>query len=169
MFINKTKSISVFTAAMMMSALGSMAHASDVTTKGKVSLNDFNNTSVTAVTRTSDFAAQYHSCTTGNGTSCTVTDTHRSPPKNMGNVLCMPSGMIYDITSACESLLSTGASNSCKKNSAKGFYCSGDMIAPTCDFRTGSSGTATWQWTLTAQNGTVKVDCSESGYVGYSQ
>lgn len=136
-----------------------------------VKLTNFSNSNITTGIRTSDFTASFHSCTTSSQQSCTVTDDQRSIPKNIGNILCMPSAMNVSIDSSCSSLLNAGANENCQKNSASG-YCGGNVVKPECNYRTedDKSTPASWTWTLSAgSNGLVDVQCSASGYQGYTQ
>jgi hypothetical protein len=101
---------------------------------------------------------------------CTATNSYGSIPKNIGNMLCLPSGVSYSISSSCQSLIDSGKSNSCQKNSASG-RCGGNAIYPVCNYRTvdNTSVKPTWTWSLGISNGVVQVNCSQSNYQGYSQ
>lgn len=147
------------------------ALAEDQTVTGTVDLKGFSNSGISVGIRTSDFGAAYHSCSTGNDEGCTVTDEQSSIPKNIGNVLCLPSNMNASIDSSCKQLLDAGNDESCQKNSAVA-YCYANAIAPTCNYRTydDASTSASWDWAVSPNsNGTVTVDCSVSGYNGYTQ
>ena len=140
-----------------------------------MSLNGFSNNNIQTGLRTSDIGAAFHSCTTGNGTNCTVSDQQSSIPKNIGNIVCLPSTVTYLVTSTCQNLLNQGSSSGCQKNSAP-TNCglsSTNSVRPTCNWRTqdNKSVTASWNWTLTwdGANNRVNVDCAETGYQSYTQ
>ena len=119
--------------------------------------------------RTSDIGASFHTCKVGPGKdTCPESDTSHSPPKNIGNVLCIPTGLSYTVTGSCTTLLNAGEGD-CKENSAKGQCGDGwTEVRPSCNYRTDKKGSAQWIWLVTGTS-PITVDCSEDGYVGYTQ
>lgn len=155
-------------------ALPGGALAASQTVNGSVSGID--NSGIYVQIRTSDFGATPHYCETGpSGGGCTVSDQQSSIPKNIGNMLCVPQSLgTYTLTAACTTLLQAGQS-SCQKNSAvtrcgqsSSTY---SYVAPTCNYRTDSdaSVSANWSWTISNTGGGTVIDCSQSGYQGYTQ
>lgn len=133
-------------------------------------LTGFNNSSITAGYRVTDVGASFHSCNAGSGSNCSACAGATFSPKNVGNYLCLPSNLIYSISSSCQSLLTSGASN-CTTNNTNGSVCSGQSaVMPACNWRTNdNSNTATWTWSLSLSGSTVVVNCSNSNYQGYEQ
>ncbi|AXS41804.1 hypothetical protein [Breoghania sp. L-A4] len=157
--------------ACVITIMAGPALADSQEVSAKVTLNNFSNSNIEIGIRTSDLGAAFHSCTTGSKPSCTVTDDQSSIPKNIGNILCMPSAMNVSIDSSCQSLLDAGESESCQSNSASG-YCYGNVVMPACNYRTedDKSTAASWTWTLSpGSNGVIDLACSQSGYQGYTQ
>ncbi|MCK7613800.1 hypothetical protein [Roseibium sediminicola] len=132
-------------------------------------MDKMNNSTAIAL-RTSDIGAGYHHCSPDISYGCTVDDDQRSIPKNIGNILCLPSSTFFTVTDSCMSLLNSGSSQDCQKNSAKGFCSNG--VAPTCNYRTSADADtkAQWNWVVN-YTGTdaVSVDCNENGYQGYTE
>ncbi|MHA7774998.1 hypothetical protein [Roseibium sp. M-1] len=159
------------TLAFTISAILTNSALSDSqTVEGKLTLEGFINNSISISIRTSDFGAAYHSCSPNNTNGCNVQDPQSSIPKNIGNILCLPSAMNFTITDGCQSLLTAGSSDDCQSNSAKDFCHNG--VAPACNYRTtnNASTTAEWDWILTqTAHGLVQVDCKETGYQGYTE
>jgi hypothetical protein len=130
-----------------------------------------------AVTRTSDSGAAYVDCIIqGSATSCTASNDNSFPPKNIGNVACIPINFNKPVvTQQCSALLSSGSGN-CQTNSAAG-VCNPKLeweFKPVCNYRTESSSdtSANWTWQLNASsvsNGAFSLDCSYTGFQGYSQ
>ena len=161
----------VFGLATMMPG-GAFANSQTV----NASVSGIDNSGIKVQIRTSDIGASAHYCTTGgSGGGCTVTDQQSSIPKNIGNMLCMPQSLGgYTISAACNSLLTAG-SGSCQGNSATSncgqSTSSYSYVAPKCNYRTSSnaSTSANWSWTITSSGGSMTIDCSQSGYTGYTQ
>lgn len=159
-------------AALVVNATAALA--ADQTVNATVSGID--NSGIKVQIRTSDIGATPHYCTTGgSGGGCTVTDQQSSIPKNIGNMLCLPQSLGgYTITAGCNSLLSAD-SGSCQGNSATSncgqSTSSYSYVAPKCNYRTSSSAgtSANWNWTITSSGGSLTIDCSQSGYTGYTQ
>lgn len=63
--------------------------------------------------RTSDFLASEKYCLTKDGVGCSIEDEHRSTPKNIGNVLCLPYGRAHVVTERCLALLNAGREAGC--------------------------------------------------------
>lgn len=158
----------------MAAAMPAGAFADSQTVNASVSGID--NSGIKVQIRTSDIGATAHYCTTGgSGGGCTVTDQQSSIPKNIGNMLCLPQSLGgYTISAGCNSLLTAG-SGSCQGNSATSncgqSTSSYSYVAPKCNYRTSSSAStsANWYWTITSSGGTLTIDCSQSGYTGYTQ
>jgi hypothetical protein len=121
---------------------------------------------------TSDPNANQIACYVNTGTPnpCSKTDSQFFSPKNMGNIICLPTTTNSTITSACQSLLATGQNGECNANpianicantTNKKFY------RASCSWRTStnSSITATINWSVTKQaDDTWQVDCNQTGY-----
>lgn len=168
---NTLKSI-LFLAAL--AAVTGLAQAADQTVKANVTLNGFNNSNIVVGFKSTDAFDGVHTCKPGSSSSCTAQNGYGSPPKNIGNFLCIPNSVAYQISSSCQSLLSQGTSQNCHGNSESN-YCAvavsnSSEVAPACNWRTNNNtSTVTWNWTLTYQGGIVTVDCSNSNYQGPEQ
>jgi hypothetical protein len=162
------KTVLVVLALLVLAAGG--AHAGSQNICASLSLSGFNNSSIVAGYRVTDVGASFHSCSPGSSSSCSACAGATFQPKNVGNYLCLPSNMIYSISSSCQSLLSSGASN-CKSNNVNGQVCSGmSVVLPSCNWRTNDNDNqATWSWSLSLSGSTVVVNCSQSNYQGYQQ
>lgn len=106
---------------------------------------------------------------------CRKADTHRSTPKNIGNILCLPLYPPHVVTDGCLALLNAGRDEGCQQNSNSGFLACQTIAAPRkrilphCNYRTEETGTVVWQWSVTSgPDNTVVVDCSQTGYVGFT-
>ncbi len=145
------------------------ASANDQTIQTVLTLSGINNSNIRAAFKTTDAFDSVHSCSAGSGSSCTASNGYGSPPKNVGNILCLPSNLTYSITNSCQSLLASGASQDCKGNPISN-YCGGDSsAAASCAWRTNNNKSLTsWNWNLSFSNGIVSVDCSNSNYQGYT-
>ena len=142
--------------------------------KDVVNLQGFNNSNISFGFKSTDAGDPVHSTSMGSSSSKNVTHDYQSIPKNIGHYLCLPSGMDYQISSSCQSLLSQGSSNGCKENTVSYPPCSSGaaVIEPDCNWRTvdDKSKTATWTWTIQySSGGLYTVSCSESNYQGYQQ
>jgi len=157
-------------AAVMVAAGVGAAQADTQQVVATVNLSGFTNNSIVTGFESSDVFDGYHSCSTGSNSNCSATNSYGAIPKNIGNMLCLPSGVSYSISSSCQSLIDSGKSNSCQKNSASG-RCGGNAIYPVCNYRTvdNTSVKPTWTWNLSISNGVVQVNCSQSNYQGYTQ
>lgn len=145
----------------------SQAYADDVKIESEVTLDGFNNTGISTGFTTTDAFDSWHSCTTGNNSSCTASNSYGSPPKNMHEYICIPSNLSYNFTSSCQTLLTQDDDGDCHANDTQELSCGGQRLGPDCQWRTGSSGTAKWSWTITASSGgPYTIDCSNSGYSG---
>jgi hypothetical protein len=168
---NALKSIVFVTALVTFTGL---AQAADQTVKANVTLNGFNNSNIVVGFKSTDAFDGVHTCKPGSGSSCTAQNGYGSPPKNIGNFLCIPNSMTYQISSSCQSLLSQGTSQDCHSNSESN-YCAvavsnSSQVSPSCNWRTNNNtNTVNWNWTLTYQGGVVTVDCSNSNYQGTEQ
>ena len=152
-------------------AVAGPAGAADQVIKANVTLTGFNSSNIEVAFTTTDVFDGVHSCKAGSGSSCTAQNGYGSPPKNVGNVLCIPNNLTYAISASCQQLLSQGASQNCNKNNLKS-YCNSSStatIAPACNWRTNNNkNPVNWNWTLTlqAQGCVINVDCSQSNYQG---
>jgi hypothetical protein len=157
-----------FCAAALLSGV-SAASADDQTIQAVLSMSGINNSNIRAAFKTTDGFDAVHSCSPGSTSGCTASNGYGSPPKNVGNILCMPSNLAYAISSSCQSLLASGASQDCKGNPISN-YCGGNAsVASSCAWRTNNNkNTTTWNWNLSFANGVVNVDCSNSNYQGYT-
>jgi hypothetical protein len=135
-----------------------------------LSLTGFNNSSIVAGYRVTDVGALYHQCSTGSSSICSACAGATFNPKNVGNYLCLPSNVLYSISSSCQQLLHSGAGN-CEQNIVEGSVCSGmSSVMPVCNWRTNDNDNqATWTWSLSLNGSTVTVNCSNSNYQGYEQ
>lgn len=166
-------------AAMLASGLGT-AHAGQSNT-AKIQANNLppgvSARGMAAVTRTSDIGAEVIYCVVqGNNSSCTAPNDNSSVPKNIGNVACVPKTFNQPVlSSACSSLINAGSGN-CQTNSAAG-RCNSEFeweFKPVCNYRTSSDSStpAYWTWQLdasTISNNAITLDCSQSGFQGYTQ
>jgi hypothetical protein len=146
------------------------ARAADQVIKANLTLNGFNSSSIIVGFTSTDVFDSRHSCNAGSGPSCTAQNGYGSPPKNIGNVLCIPNNLTYAISASCQQLLSQGASQSCQGNNMKS-YCGSNAatVAPACNWRTNANkNTVNWNWVLTLQGQgcVITVDCSNSNYQG---
>jgi hypothetical protein len=151
-------------------ALAGPAQAADQIIKSNLTLTGFNSSTIVAAFTTTDVFDGTHSCTTGSGSSCTAQNGYGSPPKNVGNVLCIPNNLTYAITASCQQVLSQGASGNCDKNNLRS-YCKPGLatVAPACLWRTNNNrNEVNWNWKLSlqAQGCVISVDCSQSNYQG---
>lgn len=168
---NALKSI-VFLAALL--AVTGLAQAADQTVKATVTLSGFNNSNIVAGFKSTDIFDNVHTCKPGSSSSCTAQNGYDSPPKNIGNFLCIPNSVTYQIASSCQSLLTQGVSNGCHDN-VEDSYCAvavanSSQVSPSCNWRTNdNTNTVTWSWTLTYQQGIVTVSCSNGNYQGPEQ
>ena len=159
----KVTALSLFALAL----LGPQAHADSVTVKSSVRLDGFNSTNYgTGFTSTDVFDGR-HSCDTTNSVDCTATNSYDHPPKNIHEWLCVPNATAYQLTVNCLALVNQNDDGDCHSNDPKD-YCAGRQgVGPVCQWRTTSSGTASWSWTVTARSGLpYLVDCSNAGYSG---
>jgi hypothetical protein len=145
-------------------------HAADQIIKANLTLSGFNSSTIVTAFTTTDVFDSVHSCNAGSGSSCTAQNGYGSPPKNVGNVLCIPNNLTYAITASCQQLLSQGASQNCNKNNLKS-YCNSSLatVAPACNWRTNDNrNEVNWNWRLTLQGQgcVINVDCSQSNYQG---
>ena len=152
-------------------ALAAPARAADQTIRANLSLSGFKTSAISVAFETGDFFDLEHRCNAGAGSSCTAQNGYGSPPKNVGNVLCLPNNLAYTISSACQQILAQGATSGCKSNRMKSDCPSGSVaIAPACNWVTNSSTNTVvnWNWNLSAQGGgcVITVNCSYSNYVG---
>ena len=154
-------------AAVILSAAG--ASAADQTIQANLNLNGFNNSSIYTAFKTTDAFDAVHSCNPGSSSSCTAKNSYGSPPKNVGNILCLPNNLIYSITSGCQAILSSGEGQDCKGNPLKG-YCGGNAnVTASCAWRTNNNtNTVNWNWNLNYSGGAITVDCTNSNYQGYT-
>ncbi len=135
---------------------------------------------VTAGMRTSDYRSQPHSCTaqSSNDGTCTVEDTHRSTPKNIGNILCLHARITrVEFEPSCTALLTDGQFSGCQRNA---FHNAGrqlcntstadqNPVMPACNYRTEKTGEVEWRWTIAERDGVYVIGCSQQGYRGYSE
>jgi len=159
----KMAAVSVFVLAL----LGTQASADDLTVQSSVTIDGFNSTTITTGFTSTDAFDSIHSCETTNGVSCTTQNGYDHPPKNIHEFLCIPSSMAYLLTTTCSTLVNRNDGNDCHGNSS-GNYCLGSQgVGPICQWRTNSSGTAAWNWTISYRSGTpYSIDCNVSGYTG---
>ena len=120
--------------------------------------------------RTSDPGASFITCTiTGSSQTCSSNNSNSSIPKNLGNILCLPTASAkFTVSPRCQSLLNAG-SGSCQTNSSAGKCASGTTaIMPICNYRTSSnsSNSANWVWNVSNDAGVYGVDCLQAGYQG---
>ncbi|MCW5606247.1 MAG: hypothetical protein KIT18_17030 [Burkholderiales bacterium] len=155
-------------AALVLSAAG--ACADDQTIQSNLTLSGFNNSSITAAFKTTDVFDSIHSCSPGSSSSCTAQNSYGSPPKNVGNILCLPNNLVYSITSGCQAILTSGEGQDCKGNPIKGFCGGNANVTASCAWRTNNNkNTVQWNWRLSyGTNGAITVDCSNSNYQGYT-
>lgn len=124
--------------------------------------------------RTSDFLAAEWWCAVDPSFQdhCTVEDQHRSTPKNIGNILCLPMGQdSYHVEESCQRLLDAGSDQNCQRNSNSGNRetCPGaPVIRPHCNYRTEATGEVSWRWTVTEADGELVIGCSQEGYTGFT-
>ncbi len=71
--------------------------------------------------------------------------------------------------------MNAGRDQGCQENSNSGFLACQTIAAPRkrilpyCNYRTEETGTVTWEWSVTSgADNTVVVDCSQTGYVGFT-
>jgi hypothetical protein len=157
-------------AVTLLLAAAGAARAADQTIKANLTLTGFNSSTIVTAFTTTDVFDSTHSCNAGSGSSCTAQNGYGSPPKNVGNVLCIPNNLTYAITASCQQLLSQGASQNCTKNNLKS-YCNSGLatVAPACNWRTNDNrNEVNWNWRLTLQGQgcVISVDCSQSNYRG---
>jgi hypothetical protein len=130
-------------------------------------------TGLVAGMRTSDISASLVKYTvSGSDSTCSIENSNSSPPKNIGNVVCLPvSKAQYNTSNRCESLMNAGKGN-CQSNSTSGKCPSGTTpVYPACNYRTSSSSSnaAYWVWNVgAASDGQYDVDCLQAGYRGYT-
>lgn len=149
-------------------ALAGPVFADDQTIQATVNLSGFNNSGISTAFTTTDAFDGVHSCSTGSGTTCSTSNGYGSPPKNVGNTLCLPSNLVYSITSGCQAILTAGANQDCKGNPIRG-YCSQANVTPSCAWRTNNNkNKVQWTWNLSFANGLITVDCTNSNYQGYT-
>jgi len=161
--------LSMLFAAAAAALLSTAASASDQTIQAKLTLTGINNSNISAAFTTTDAFDTVHSCSAGSGSSCTASNKYGSPPKNVGNILCMPSNLAYSITNACQTLLTSGSGQDCKGNPIRGYCGSNANVTASCAWRTNNNtNTTAWNWNLSFANGLVTVDCSNSNYQGYT-
>ncbi len=160
---------SVLLAAAAAAVVSTAASANNQTIQAKLNLTGINNSNISTAFTTTDVFDTVHSCSAGSGSSCTASNNYGSPPKNVGNILCMPSNLAYSITSGCQAILSSGSSQDCKGNPIRGYCGSNSNVTASCAWRTNNnSNTTAWNWNLSFANGLVTVDCSNSNYQGYT-
>lgn len=150
--------------------VGGVAHAGSQNICANLTLTGFNNSSIVAGYRTTDVGAAYHYCDTGSTNSCAACASATFQPKNVGNYLCLPSNLLYTISSSCQTLLNSGSSD-CSTNTTDGDVCTGQSaVMPACNWRTEDNDTeAYWSWSLSLSGSTITVNCSNSNYQGYEQ
>ena len=155
------------TALILGSAFGPAA--ADQKTSVTIVMSNFVDGAIYGGQKTADIGSSFHKCQPGEITSCVNTDGQISIPKNIGNVLCLPSGTNNSVESACQGLLNNGSGN-CQSNSAASSCESGMIaIAPACNYRTNTdaSRSGNWQWLLTKSGtGGVTIGCNQFGYTG---
>jgi hypothetical protein len=125
------------TAALL--ATASAASADDQTIQANLTLTGINNSNISTAFTTTDAFDAVHSCSAGSGSSCTASNGYGSPPKNVGNILCMPSNLVYSITSGCQAVLSSGASQNCKGNPVRGWCAGNANVTASCAWRTNNN------------------------------
>jgi opacity protein-like surface antigen len=164
----KSRFLLALCAAALLSGV-SAASADDQTIQSNLTLSGFNNSNIMTAFKTTDAFDAVHSCTTGSSSNCTAQNGYGSPPKNVGNILCMPSNLVYAITSGCQAILSSGSSQGCKGNPIQGLCGGNANVTAACAWRTNNNkSTTTWNWNLSYSGGVVNVDCSNSNYQGYT-
>jgi len=147
----------------------SPAAADDQTIQAVLTLNGFNNSNISTAFKTTDVFDAVHSCSAGSTGGCTASNSYGSPPKNVGNILCLPSNLIYTVTSGCQAILTAGSTQNCKGNPIQGWCGSNANVTASCAWRTNNNkNTTPWNWTLNFANGIITVDCSNSNYQGYT-
>jgi len=166
----KTTAVKLLLAIAAAAALAAPARAADQTIKANLTLSGFKTSGITVGFKTTDIFDSSHFCNAGTGSSCSAQNGYGSPPKNVGNVLCMPNNLAYTISATCQQLLAQGATSGCHSNNMKSACASGSVaIAPACNWRTNdNTTTVNWNWNLSAQGGgcVITVSCSNSNYQG---
>lgn len=157
-------------AVTLLLAAAGPVRAADQNIKANLTLTGFNSSTIVTAFTTTDVFDSTHSCNAGSGSNCTAQNGYGSPPKNVGNVLCIPNNLTYAITATCQQLLSQGASQGCDKNNLKS-YCNSGLatVAPACNWRTNNNkNDVNWNWKLTLQGQgcVISIDCSQSNYQG---
>ena len=144
-------------------------HADEQNICANLTLSGFSNNQIYTGFETTDLGSSFHSCKPGNGSSCSACDESRAYPKNIRNVLCIPSSLVYSISSSCGDVLDSGSDQGCSTNNiscGSGFV----TVKPTCNWRTAdNSNTANWNWTVSYANSLLTVSCSNSNYQGYTE
>ena len=146
------RTLSKWLAAIVAAAvIAGPAAAADQTIRTHLTLSDFNNSSIKVAFKTTDAFDSVRTCNAGSGSSCSAQNGYGSPPKNVGNVLCIPDQLLFAITASCQQILSQGAGK-CEKNNlsswcpASGFA----TVAPACNWRTNDNKNAvSWSSSLT--------------------
>src|SRR5215813_3892774 len=109
--------ISLLTVAALTSAVGTARAGQTVETN--LTLAGFNNSGIMALFLSTDVTDSIHDCHAYTGSTCTAQHSYISPPKNIGNALCLPSGSSYTITENCSTLLNQGR-GACHRNRLNG-------------------------------------------------
>lgn len=140
-----------------------------LTVKATLEMEGFTSSEVIAGFRVSDFGANFHWCQAADGDAkCSVSDDSHFPPKNIGNILCLPKSLndeyVFVVTGQCEDYLDE-AGNECKVNSARN-DCPSDYfsVLPPCNWTAGlaaGENVATMAWTVKA--GTVEKGAPYAG------
>lgn len=152
--------------------LAGVAQASDQSICSNLSLSGFNSSSLKTGFTTTDVFDGDHTCSPGNGSSCSACNGYGSPPKNTGFILCIPDAMTYQITSSCQNLLSQGSGDGCSDNTISKAVCSSTsaVVRPSCNWRSHDNKNNTgWNWTVKYSSGIYTVDCSNYNFQGPEQ
>ncbi len=107
-------------------------------------------------------------CQIGNSSySCPASNSYSHGPKNMKFLVCLPDSGSYTFTDNCKKL--TNSQSGCKSNNISGALCGTISnpiyplhAQPQCQYRTNSSS-AGWDWKVTQNGNSYKIDCSMYG------
>ncbi|MEM7026580.1 MAG: hypothetical protein AAF637_28985, partial [Pseudomonadota bacterium] len=118
--------------------------------------------------------------TAANDGFCSVEDGHSSTPKNIGNILCLPSTITsVEYEPSCTALLTDGQFAGCQRNAFENRpplqrLCNDPLddrnpVMPFCNYRTEKTGEVEWRWTIAERDGVHVIGCSQQGYRGYTE
>ncbi|MGA3310834.1 MAG: hypothetical protein ABSD08_19815 [Xanthobacteraceae bacterium] len=151
----------------VLALLGTQARADALTVQSSVGIEGFTSTTTSTGFQSTDAFDGRHTCTTTNGTGCTTSNGYDHPPKNIHEWLCIPAAMQYQLTSGCSTLVNRNDDGDCHGNDPADYCIGSQGVGPVCQWRTMSSGTASWKWTVAYRSSApYSIDCNNDGYSG---